>query len=178
MIRLYDPMQGTTMFLSCFLATRASQPSISCSQCVGMVLLTRRSRIVRNEIRGISRTQSLPSVRRICQNTAHFAFLFASFLSFFPPFSNSRCPAFSAMSFSVCPIRPEELLCLILFCWMSEAFFGLTTRAPGLVCCFLLPLASPVPAERARKAPAQKSSRRKKAHFFCTTGLDFVLIAP
>jgi len=54
-----------------------------------------------------------------------------SFLSAFPPFKISKCPAFCASSFSVWPTSPHELLCLILFCAMSDAFFGLMTRAPG-----------------------------------------------
>lgn len=54
-----------------------------------------------------------------------------SFLSLLPPLSISKWPAFDASSFSVCPTKPDELLCLILFCVMMEVFFGLMTRAPG-----------------------------------------------
>lgn len=64
---------------------------------------------------------------------AHFfPFLPSSFLSFLPPLSISRCPAFCANIFSVCATRPALLLCLILFCEMMLAFLGLMTRAPGL----------------------------------------------
>jgi hypothetical protein len=50
--------------------------------------------------------------------------------SFFPPRSNSRCPAFSASSFSVLPVSWLDALCLI-FCWDARfAFFGLMTRLP------------------------------------------------
>ena len=70
-----------------------------------------------------------------CSNNAflHFlASLFPPFLSLFPPLSISKCPAFCAKSFSVCAVKPQLLLCLILFCEMMDAFFGLMTRAPGL----------------------------------------------
>lgn len=55
---------------------------------------------------------------------------FLSFLSFFPPFSISRCPAFSARSFSVCAVKPEVDFFFSLFCAMSFCFFGLITRFP------------------------------------------------
>jgi hypothetical protein len=59
-----------------------------------------------------------------------FPFPASGFLSLFPPFSISRCPAFCASIFSVCPTSPAPALCLILFCVMMEVFLGLMTRVP------------------------------------------------
>jgi hypothetical protein len=81
----------------------------------------------------IAPTASKVGLSSFLISNAHLPFFFSSFFSFFPPLSISKWPAFSASIFSVCPTRPAELLCLILFCEMRDAFFGLITRAPGLV---------------------------------------------
>jgi hypothetical protein len=117
-------------------------------------------------------------------SNVHFACLLPSFfppsfLSLFPPFNNSRCPAFSAKNFSVTPTSPAELLCLILFCEMILVFFGLITRAPGfgpvrfLSCCQYF---SREYISRGARCSAVCGSR--ETHVLCTTGFDFVLTAP
>lgn len=54
------------------------------------------------------------------------------FLVFFPPFSSSRCPAFSAKFCSVFLMRPEEYF-LVRFFWSISFFFlGAIVRAPFL----------------------------------------------
>lgn len=81
---------------------------------------------------------SHPQICRIAwitkSRSVHFAFFLSPPIlpSFFPPFSTSRCPAFSASVFSVMAVRPEACFFAIFCCRMSFAFLGFMTRAPRL----------------------------------------------
>lgn len=113
-----------------------------------------------------------PNRARTGYSTRHYLFSFLSFLSFFPPLSISRCPAFSASCFSVRAAKPAECFFNSFFCWMSFCFFGAIWRLPRGFSAWL-----PLPGNRSQQSTGAETA---STYFFAlpAAGFAFCLIVP
>lgn len=151
--------------------------SISCSQCVGFVLLTRRSRIVRDEIREII-MDAFPSFSTPMLSKQGSFRLLRLLLIFLSALQQLEMPSLLRHEFFGLSNEAGRALMLDLVLLDERSLLRLDYACTGSCLLLSTTVSIACPSGARLERPGAKIDKTEKTHFFGTTGLDFVLIAP